>query len=188
MQIQETAIPGVLLIEPRIFEDERGFFFESYHEQRFTDLGLSAKFVQDNHSQSQQHTLRGLHYQLRHPQGKLVRVVTGEVFDVAVDIRQGSPTFGKWHGEYLSAANKKQLYVPPGFAHGFCVVSPTADLVYKCTDFYDPQDDYGLRWNDPDLNIIWPTTSPRLSAKDAAAPHLSAATAQLPTFESIPIC
>jgi dTDP-4-dehydrorhamnose 3,5-epimerase len=182
MQILETSLPGVLLIEPHVFEDDRGFFFEAYHEKRYGELGLPVNFVQDNHSQSRQDTLRGLHYQLNYPQGKLVRVLQGEVFDVAVDIRQGSPTWGQWYGATLSAANKRQLYVPPGFAHGFCVVSHTADVLYKCTDFYAPQDEYGLRWNDPDLQITWPTQTPLLSAKDAAAPYLKEASAHLPMF------
>jgi dTDP-4-dehydrorhamnose 3,5-epimerase len=164
MHISETALPGVMLLEPRIFKDDRGFFFESYHEKRAWDAGLQVKFVQDNQSFSRQGTLRGLHYQLKHPQGKLVRVVTGEVFDVAVDIRQGSPTFGQWYGEYLSANNHHQLYVPPGFGHGFCVISETADFLYKCTDFY--------------------TASPILSAKDAIAPFLKDATHQLPIYQS----
>jgi dTDP-4-dehydrorhamnose 3,5-epimerase len=183
MQVLETSLPGVMLIEPRIFSDDRGFFYESYHEKRYWDLGLQVKFVQDNHSKSQQGTLRGLHYQLQHPQGKLVRVSHGAVFDVAVDIRKGSPTFGQWYGAHLSGENNKQLYVPPNFAHGFCVLSETADFLYKCTDFYAPGDEYSLRWDDPAIGIKWPITSePLLSPKDAAAPRLAEASEHLPTF------
>ncbi len=180
----ETSLPDVLLLQPKVFHDNRGFFLESYHETQYWEAGLKARFVQDNHSFSRQGILRGLHYQLRHPQGKLVRVVSGEVFDVAVDIRQGSPTFGQWYGTHLSAKNHHQLYVPPGFAHGFCVLSDTADVLYKCTTFYDPGDDYGLRWNDPDLNINWPIADPGLSQKDADAPFLKDAQSQLPLFGS----
>lgn len=180
MKIIQTPLPGVLVIEPRVFEDDRGFFLQSYHEKQFWDAGLRDTFVQDNHSFSKQGTLRGLHYQLKHPQGKLVRVVTGEAFDVAVDIRQGSPTFGQWFGDILSAENKRQLYVPPGFAHGFCVLSETADFLYKCTDFYTPGDEYGIRWNDPEIKIDWPIHDPVLSAKDETAPWLKDASAHLP--------
>ncbi len=183
MQILETSIPGVLLIEPRVFKDDRGFFFESYHEKRAWDVGLKVKFMQDNHSFSKQGTLRGLHYQLANPQGKLVRVATGEVFDVAVDIRQGSPTFGQWYGAYLSAENHRQLYIPPGFAHGFCVISETADFLYKCTDFYTPGDEYGIRWDDPEVGIDWPIADPVLSAKDAIAPLLKDSASQLPIYQ-----
>jgi dTDP-4-dehydrorhamnose 3,5-epimerase len=183
MQIIETSMPGVLVIESKIFEDDRGFFFESYHEKRYWDAGLQVKFVQDNHSFSKQGTLRGLHYQLKYPQGKLVRVASGEVFDVATDIRQGSPTFGQSFGVVLSAENKKQLYVSPGFAHGFCVLSETADFLYKCTDFYTPGDEYGIRWNDPDLNIDWPITEPVLSGKDKVTPLLKEASQYLPVYE-----
>jgi dTDP-4-dehydrorhamnose 3,5-epimerase len=183
MKILETTLPGVLLLEPRIFNDDRGFFFESYHEKRAWDAGLQTKFVQDNHSFSKQDTLRGLHYQLNNPQGKLVRVVTGEVFDVAVDIRQGSSTFGQWYGTSLSAENHRQLYVPPGFAHGFCVISETADFLYKCTGFYTTGDEYAIRWDDPDIGIDWPIADPILSAKDAIAPLLKDATHQLPIYQ-----
>jgi dTDP-4-dehydrorhamnose 3,5-epimerase len=180
MKVIQTSLPEVLVIEPQVFKDDRGFFLQSYHEKQFWDAGLQVTFVQDNHSSSKRGTLRGLHYQLKHPQGKLVRVVSGEVFDVAVDIRQGSPTFGKWVGDVLSAENKKQLYVPQGFAHGFCVLSETADFLYKCTDFYTPGDEYGVRWDDPDININWPIENPVLSAKDEAAPSLKDAKAHLP--------
>ena len=185
MRVIQTSIPGVVVIEPRVFTDHRGFFLESYHQQRYQDAGLAASFVQDNHSRSLKGTLRGLHYQLDHPQGKLVRVIQGEVFDVAVDIRRGSPWFGQWVGEYLSAENKKQFYVPPGFAHGFCVLSDSADVVYKCTDFYNPQDEHGLVWNDPDLGIDWPCQQPSLSTKDEESPTLQSLQAmktQLPVY------
>ncbi|HEY9847518.1 MAG TPA: dTDP-4-dehydrorhamnose 3,5-epimerase, partial [Candidatus Caenarcaniphilales bacterium] len=173
MKVVETLLPDVLLLEPRVFEDERGFFFESFHEHRYAEAGVNKRFVQDNHSYSCKGTLRGLHYQQLHPQGKLVRVTSGEVFDVAVDIRRGSPTFGKWLGVYLSAANKKQLYIPEGFAHGFCVVSEVAEFLYKCTDFYVPGDERGIIWNDPAIGIEWPLVEPLLSHKDAALPQLS---------------
>lgn len=182
MHISKTSLPGVILIEPKVFGDNRGFFLESYHAQRYEQEGLPGQFVQDNHSRSVQGTLRGLHYQLQHPQGKLVWVVVGEVFDVAVDIRQGSPTFGQWFGTYLSAENHHQLYVPPGFAHGFSVISDTAEFLYKCTDFYTPGDEYGILWNDPVLNIDWPIDTPMLSAKDEQLPLLSQASAYLPLY------
>lgn len=181
MNILQTPLAGVLLLEPKIFKDDRGWFLESYHEKRYWDLGLDVKFVQDNHSHSSQGTLRGLHYQLNHPQGKLVRVVMGEVYDVCVDIRRGSSTFGQWYGVYLSAENHRQLYVPPGFAHGFCVVSESADFLYKCTDFYTPGDEYSIRWNDPQIKIEWPISEPLLSDKDARAPLFRDAAPVLPT-------
>jgi dTDP-4-dehydrorhamnose 3,5-epimerase len=182
MNVLQTPLAGVLLLEPRIFKDDRGWFFESYHEKRYWDAGLTANFVQDNHSRSSQGTLRGLHYQLNHPQGKLVRVVMGEVYDVCVDIRRGSPTFGQWYGVYLSGDNHLQLYVPPGFAHGFCVVSESADFLYKCTDFYAPGDEYSVRWDDPQIGIDWPMVDPLLSDKDACAPLLKDAESILPTY------
>lgn len=182
MKVIETPLPGVLVFEPRVFEDERGFLFESFHEKRYREAGIDKHFVQDNHSYSRQGTLRGLHYQLNHPQGKLVRVTSGEVFDVAVDIRQGSPTFSQWFGIYLSAENKKQLYIPEGFAHGFCVVSETADFLYKCTEFYVPGDDKGIVWNDPDINIEWPIEEPILSPKDSALPQVGNAKESLPKY------
>jgi dTDP-4-dehydrorhamnose 3,5-epimerase len=159
----------VVLIKPKVFEDERGFFFESFHKQLFDEQGISLDFVQDNHSRSKQGTLRGLHYQIRQPQGKLVRVSIGKIFDVVVDIRKSSPTFGEWFGIYLSAENKKQIYVPPGFAHGFYVVSEWVDLLYKTTDYYAPQWERTLLWNDPDIGITWPLLDgkpPLLSPKD----------------------
>lgn len=168
MQVTPTAIPEVLLIEPQVFGDSRGFFYESFNEKRWRErTGLDRTFVQDNHSRSQQGVLRGLHYQIRQPQGKLVRVVVGEVFDVAVDLRRNSPTFGHWVGELLSADNKKQLWVPEGFAHGFLVLSPHAEFLYRTTDYYAPEHERCILWNDPDLAIAWPISSaPLLSAKD----------------------
>ncbi len=168
MKAVATAIPGVLLFEPTIYEDTRGFFFESFNQKRFDDaVGRRVGFVQDNHSRSLRHVLRGLHYQVRRPQGKLVRVVSGEVFDVAVDLRRSSPTFGKFASSILSVANKKQLWIPEGFAHGFLVLSETAEFLYKTTDYYAPDDERCLIWNDPDIGIDWPKdVVPILSAKD----------------------
>ncbi|HLE52217.1 MAG TPA: dTDP-4-dehydrorhamnose 3,5-epimerase [Anaerolineales bacterium] len=175
MKFTPTAITDVILIEPDVFGDERGFFIETYHAKRFATAGIRTTFVQDNHSRSREGILRGLHYQIHQPQGKLVRVVSGEVFDVAVDLRQVSPTFGKWVGHYLSADNKLQLWIPPGFAHGFYVLSEWADVVYKVTDFYARQWERTLLWNDPDLGIAWPLLSgilPVLSAKDIEGKRL----------------
>ncbi|MDH5299855.1 MAG: dTDP-4-dehydrorhamnose 3,5-epimerase [Gammaproteobacteria bacterium] len=169
MKFVPTKIPDVIVIEPQVFGDERGFFLETYHQEKFRKAGLDLKFVQDNHSKSSKGILRGLHYQKPNPQGKLVRVISGEVYDVAVDMRQTSPTFGQWVGEYLSSDNKKMLWVPEGFAHGFYVTSESAEFVYKCTDFYSPADEHCLAWNDPVLNIQWPIPEgyePKLSAKD----------------------
>ena len=168
----ETSLPGVLLIEPMVFEDDRGFFLETYHAQKYKEIGLTQVFVQDNHSHSRRGTLRGLHYQLNHPQGKLVYVITGEIFDVAVDIRRGSPTFGQWTETLLSERNKRQLFIPAGFAHGLCVLSETADVMYKCTDLYAPRDEYGILWSDPTIDIVWPIENPGLSEKDAKNPAL----------------
>lgn len=175
MRIVATAIPDVLLLEPKVFGDERGFFFESYHQKTFEQaVGAPIQFVQDNHSRSAQGVLRGLHYQIRQPQGKLVRVVAGEVFDVAVDIRKSSPTFGRWVGERLSAENKRQMWVPPGFAHGFLVLSEYAEFLYKTTDYYAPEHERSIRWNDVTLGIAWPLGGePRLSAKDQAGAALA---------------
>lgn len=171
MNVIDTAIPEVKIVEPKVFGDERGFFFESYNQRIFNEaIGREVHFVQDNHSLSARGVLRGLHYQIHQPQGKLVRVVTGEVFDVAVDIRQGSPTYGQWIGVSLSAENKRQLWVPEGFAHGFLVVSQTAEFLYKTTDFYAPEHERCIAWNDPDLAINWPMTDgepPVVSTKDA---------------------
>lgn len=170
MRSTPTAIPDVLILEPKVFGDDRGFFYESYNQQAFqAATGLDVTFVQDNHSKSARNVLRGLHYQVEQPQGKLVRVVQGEVFDVAVDIRKGSKTFGLWVGQLLSAENKKQLWVPPGLAHGFVVLSETAEFLYKTTDYYAPAHERCIAWNDPDLAINWQMQGePLLSAKDAA--------------------
>lgn len=168
MQIVQTAIPEVLMIEPQVFGDERGFFFESFNQQRFDSLtGLNATFVQDNHSKSAKNVLRGLHYQIQQPQGKLVRVIAGEVFDVAVDVRRHSATFGQWVGVVLSAQNKRQLWVPPGFAHGFLVLKDGTEFLYKTTDYYAPQHERCICWDDPDIAIAWPLDGePLLSGKD----------------------
>jgi len=169
MNVIPTEIPDVVIIEPKVFGDDRGFFFESYNEKQFEEkIGIPAQFVQDNHSRSAQNVLRGLHYQIQQAQGKLVRAVVGEVFDVAVDIRRSSPTFGQWVGCSLSAENKRQLWVPPGFAHGFIVVSEIAEVLYKTTDYYAPQYERSILWNDPDLAIDWPLNGeqPTLSKKD----------------------
>jgi dTDP-4-dehydrorhamnose 3,5-epimerase len=171
----ETALPGVLIIEPRVFGDARGFFLESWNQASFAAAGLTMDFVQDNHSRSARGVLRGLHYQLENPQGKLVRVTQGALFDVAVDIRRSSPHFGKWVGVELSADNHRMLWIPPGFAHGFLMLSETADFLYKCTALYHPPSDRGVRWDDPDIGIAWPDVgaAPLLSAKDAVAPRLA---------------
>lgn len=168
MQVVQTAIPEVLILEPQVFGDERGFFFESFNQQKFESLtGVKASFVQDNHSKSAVNVLRGLHYQIEQAQGKLVRVVAGEVFDVAVDLRRQSKTFGKWVGVVLSGENKRQLWVPPGFAHGFVVLKEGTEFLYKTTDYYAPQHERCIRWNDPEIGIEWPlTAAPVLSAKD----------------------
>lgn len=172
MDFQPTAIPDVVLIRPKVFPDGRGFFLETWQEHKFAAAGLNAKFVQDNHSRSSRHTLRGLHYQIQQPQGKLVRVVSGEVFDIAVDIRRSSPTFGRWVSAVLSEENHAMLWVPPGFAHGFLVLSECADFLYRCTDFWAPQHERAILWNDPDLGIQWPlaqNATPLLSSKDLGA-------------------
>lgn len=177
MKVTALDIPDVLLIEPTVFGDDRGFFFESFNQARFNEaVGREVNFVQDNHSRSAKGVLRGLHYQIRQPQGKLVRVVEGEVFDVAVDLRRSSLTFGKWVGEILSADNKRQLWIPAGFAHGFLVVSDSAQFLYKTTDFYSPENERAVIWDDATLNIRWPLTgTPLLSKKDAAASTLETA-------------
>jgi len=173
MKIVDTSLPGVKIVEPDVFADKRGFFFESYHKKKFADLGITCGFVQDNHSKSSKGILRGFHYQLKHPQAKLCRVVSGEVMDVAVDIRLGSPSFGKWVSDTLSAENKRQLFIPRGFAHGFLVLSETAEVVYKCDEFYHKEDEYGIAWNDPDVGIEWEVEKPFLSDKDMKNPFLS---------------
>ena len=173
MNVIKTKLQDCVVIEPKVFGDERGFFLETFQAERYADLlGIALPFVQDNHSRSSKGVLRGLHFQKIKPQGKLVRVVRGEVYDVALDIRQGSPTFGQWEAVILSEENKTQFWVPPGFAHGFVVLSDTADFEYKCTDYFDPSDEGCVLWNDPDLDIPWPIDNPTLSDKDASATKL----------------
>ena len=173
MKISHSKLKDCVIIEPCVFGDERGFFLETFQAVRYEqEAGIDLPFVQDNHSRSARGVLRGLHFQKTKPQGKLVRVVLGEVYDVAVDIRKGSPTFGEWEGVILSEDNKKQFWVPPGFAHGFVVLSDTADFEYKCTDYYDPSDEGSILWNDPDLDIPWPIANPVLSTKDQSAKRL----------------
>lgn len=184
MKVIETELPGVLIIEPRVFGDQRGFFLETYHQARYQEAGLPPCFVQDNHSRSRKGVLRGLHYQLVQPQGKLVGVTRGQVFDVAVDIRRGSPTFGRWVGCILDDCSLRQFYVPPGFAHGFCVLSEEADFVYKCTDYYHPPSERGIAWDDPDIGIEWPPVDAILSEKDTRNPRLAEqADENLPVYE-----
>ncbi|AEJ18691.1 dTDP-4-dehydrorhamnose 3,5-epimerase [Gracilinema caldarium] len=174
MPINVTPLPieGLYIIEPRVFGDARGYFFESYNERDFNTAGLTMRFVQDNQSFSRMGVLRGLHFQKQHPQGKLVRVIQGEVYDVAVDIRPGSKTYGQYHGLILSSEKQNQFYIPPGFAHGFVVLSETAIFAYKCTDYYHPEDEGGIRWDDPDLSIPWPLKEVQVSPKDAQLPYL----------------
>ena len=173
MNVIETALAGVVIIEPRVFGDDRGFFLETFSQQRYLEsAGIQLPFVQDNHSRSTKGVLRGLHFQKTKPQGKLVRVVMGEVYDVVVDINPKSPTYGQYEGEILSEQNKRQLWVPPGYAHGFVVLSEVADFEYKCTDYYDPSDEGGVLWNDPDIAIPWPIDNVSLSEKDAVLPCL----------------
>ncbi len=173
MRVIPTDLPGVLIVEPDVHRDARGFFLETFHAAKFAAAGLDVSFVQDNHSASVQHTLRGLHAQRTKPQGKLVRAVEGEIWDVAVDLRPEQPTFGKWTATTLSADNFRQLWVPPGFAHGFCVLSPTAQVEYKCTALYDPSDEIGLAYNDPTIGVAWPVTHPVLSERDKKHPCLA---------------
>ena len=177
MKITRTSIPDVLTFEPIIHHDSRGYFMETFRKSHFDSYGLNISFVQDNQSLSKKGTLRGLHYQLKHPQGKLARVLQGEIFDVAVDLRRGSSYFGRWVGEILSADNRKQLWIPPGFAHGFLVLSKTAELSYKCTDYFHPEDDHSLLWNDPDIAIKWPHVDGDIlvSEKDRAGTLLTEA-------------
>ena len=184
MNVVDTGLPGVKLIEPRVFGDHRGFFLETFHAARYAEIGIHLPFVQDNWSRSVRGTLRGLHFQEPHAQGKLVQVMSGAVFDVAVDVRRGSPSFGRWVSVALTADNFKQVYIPPGFAHGFCVVSPTAQVEYKCTDLYDPASEIGIAWNDPAIGISWPVTTPVLSARDSRHPTLAAVMDQLPTHST----
>ena len=184
MNVLETALPGVVVVEPVFFGDERGFFMETWNRRRYEEFGVPTDFVQDNLSYSMGGVLRGLHFQNPHPQGKLVSVLQGEVFDVAVDIRTGSPTFGEWVGVTLSAENRRQLYVPEGFAHGFVVTSEAAHFSYKCTVYYNPRTEQSLIWDDPDLGIDWPVEAPVLSAKDGSAPTLAEISAgTLPRYD-----
>ncbi len=180
VKFEPTELKEVILCVPDVFRDARGFFLESYHAARYAAGGIRAVFVQDNRSRSCAGVLRGLHYQRQKPQAKLISCVYGEIYDVAVDIRRGSPTFGKWMAARLSAENQHQLFIPPGFAHGFCVLSEQAEIFYKCSEFYDPRDDRGIRWNDPVLGIDWPVQVPVLSAKDEQQPFLEAA--DLPVY------
>jgi len=172
MKVTKTKIAGVLIIEPQVFGDARGFFLETFNAKKYTEAGIAESFVQDNHSHSAKGVLRGLHFQKQYPQGKLVTVTQGSVFDVAVDIRQASPTYGQWVGITLVAEKHTQFYVPPGLAHGFCVISANADFHYKCTEYYHPEDEGSIRWDDPDIGIQWPVTEPILSDKDANAMYL----------------
>ena len=185
MRAVPAEIPGVLIIEPDVHADGRGFFLETYHADKYRQHGIDRPFVQDNHSRSAIGTLRGLHLQLKRPQGKLVRVIEGEIYDVAVDVRRGSPTFGRFVAVSLSAENFRQCYVPPGFAHGFCVVSPTAQVEYKCTDLYDPASEIGIAWNDPALAIPWPARQPLLSPRDSHHPTLAEVADRLPVYSTV---
>lgn len=180
MRFLPTELPDVLLIEPAVFRDARGFFLEAYHAEKFAEAGIDAPFVQDNHSLSARGILRGLHAQCRFPQGKLVRCTEGTIYDVAVDVRRGSPGFGRWAGFELSAENFRMLWIPPGFLHGFCVLSERAQLQYKCTELYRPEDEIGVIWNDPDLGIRWPVEAPQLSDRDRALPRLAGILGRLP--------
>jgi dTDP-4-dehydrorhamnose 3,5-epimerase len=182
MRVIPTELPGVLVIEPVVHRDDRGFFVETYRADRYREHGIDAPFVQDNRSRSTAGTLRGLHLQLQRPQGKLIHVVEGEIFDVAVDVRRGSPTFGKWVAVSLTAESFRQVYVPPGFAHGFCVVSPIAQVEYKCTEVYNPASEIGIAWNDPAIGIDWPTREPMLSPRDSRHPMLAALGNALPVL------
>jgi dTDP-4-dehydrorhamnose 3,5-epimerase len=184
VRVVPTAIPDVLVVEPDVHADGRGFFLETYHADRYRQHGIPGPFVQDNHSRSAAGTLRGLHLQLAQPQGKLVRVIEGEIYDVAVDVRRGSPTYGRFVAVTLTAANFRQCYIPPGFAHGFCVVSPVAQVEYKCTDLYDPASEIGIAWNDPAIGIPWPVAEPVLSARDARHPTLAQVAGRLPAYST----
>jgi dTDP-4-dehydrorhamnose 3,5-epimerase len=186
VRVVPTEIADVLVIEPAVHADGRGFFIETYHAERYSRCGIHGPFVQDNHSRSLGNTVRGLHLQVQRPQGKLVRVVEGEVYDVSVDVRRGSPTFGRWVAVTLSADNFRQCYMPPGFAHGFCVVSPVAQVEYKCTDVYDPASEVGIAWDDPALAIPWPVREPLLSPRDTRHPTLAEVTHLLPFWDRPP--
>jgi dTDP-4-dehydrorhamnose 3,5-epimerase len=172
MKITKTPLPGVLLLEPKLHGDSRGFFLETWREDALRELGINGRFVQDNHSRSTRGILRGLHYQLTQPQGKLVRVATCAVYDVVVDVRKGSPTFGQWYGNTLDEESMRMMYIPPGFAHGFVVLSDVADFIYKCTDYYHPESEQGILWNDPGIGIEWPISDVQLSEKDSNNPLL----------------
>lgn len=185
MKFVETQLPGVIIVEPDVHRDARGCFWETYHSQKYVEGGIAATFVQDNASHSSHGILRGLHAQILRPQGKLIRVSHGEIFDVAVDIRRGSPTFAKWTSVKLSAENFRQIYIPPGFAHGFCVLSELAKVEYKCTDFYEPKGEVTVRWDDPTMNIPWPVVNPILSEKDLAGKLLNDLTDCLPLFKRV---
>ena len=185
MKVLPTELPGVVIVEPVVHRDSRGFFLETYNERRYREAGIAATFVQDNHSRSAQGTVRGLHFQLRRMQGKLVRAVAGAMFDVAVDVRRGSPTFGRWVGAELSAENFRQIYIPPGFAHGFCVVSAVGEVEYKCTELYEAADELVIAWNDPQIGIRWPAAEPLLSVKDKAAPRLAEVLDRLPSYGTV---
>jgi len=186
MKVLKTSLEEVLIVEPQVFSDSRGFFMETYHKDRYEQNGIDVVFVQDNFSSSVQGTLRGLHYQFPNAQKKLVQVLKGEVFDVAVDIRMGSPTFGKWIGVYLTETNRRQLFIPEGFAHGFAVLSSEAVFLYKCSDFYAPRSEKGIIWNDPDLNIEWPIAEPILSEKDMQYPRLQDVNSEgLPSYGGV---
>jgi dTDP-4-dehydrorhamnose 3,5-epimerase len=185
MNIIPTTLDGVLIIEPKVFEDQRGFFLETYHQKRYNQAGINRIFVQDNLSFSVKGTVRGLHYQIKHPQAKLIQVITGEIFDVAVDIRVGSDTYGQWAGVRLSAENKRQIYIPEGFAHGFCVLSQIAHFLYKCSNFYSSEDECGIFWADPDIGIDWPIKDPIISERDKNFSCLSdLSPEQLPVLEA----
>jgi len=182
MNVRKTSLPGVVVLEPKVFRDERGFFAETFSTRSLEGSGVSLDFVQDNHSRSSKGVLRGLHYQLRSPQGKLVHVARGKIFDVAVDVRLGSPNFGRWVGQELSDENLFSMWIPPGFAHGFCVMSEVADVIYKCTTLYDRADDTGVAWNDKSIGIEWPEKNPIVSPKDARLLRLTDTRADLPRF------
>jgi dTDP-4-dehydrorhamnose 3,5-epimerase len=183
LQFLPTELPGVVIVEPDVYRDDRGFFLETYHADKYRAAGITGPFVQDNHSLSTAGTVRGLHLQVSRPQGKLVRVIEGEVFDVAVDVRVGSPAFGRWVGVTITAGNFRQYYIPPGFAHGFCVVSPSAQVEYKCTDVYDPATEIGLAWNEPAFGIVWPVAEPILSRRDQHHPPLADLMSILPRWD-----
>ena len=186
MKFVPTGLPGVIIVEPDVHRDGRGYFVETYHAEKYRAGGIEGPFVQDNQSRSIGRTLRGLHLQVGRPQGKLIRVIEGEIYDVAVDVRRGSPTFGRWVGVTLSAESFRQCYVPPGFAHGFAVVSPIAQVEYKCTDHYDPASEVGIMWNDPALAIAWPLAQPVLSARDSRHPAIADLLDRLPAYATKP--